>query len=386
MTSPAEQLARVALSRILEPGSAVVSAALADPAEEVWQRLRAGGGLVGLSPRAREGVALRLTGYDPERDLERLTACGGRLICPGDPEWPASRLDWPAGLLGGPRDSDLAPPWALYVLGPHRLDTVVAASVAIVGARAATAYGDSVARQLAFGVSERDVSVISGGAYGIDGSAHRAALAAEVAPTVAVLACGVDVAYPRGHDRLLGSIAERGLVVSEWPPGATPTRRRFLVRNRVIAALSAGTVVVEAALRSGSLSTAGRAAELGRRLMAVPGPVTSAMSAGCHTLLRESGATCVTSAVDILDELGQAGEHLFPAQRAPVSARDALDAEVRTVLDAMPVRVASGVGRIAMTAGVSALFVQQVLPALLAAGLVEQRDGGWRLTTLGAGR
>ena len=387
MTADADRLARIGLSRVLEPGSLVVATALAgEPAEQVWERLSGGHGLPGLGRLARDGVAARLHGYDPARDLDRLQACGGRLICPQDPEWPTHRLAWPCGTLGGAGESDLEPPWALYARGPHRLDAVVSSSVSLVGARAATAYGDQVARELAAGMSEHGVSVISGGAYGIDGSAHRAALAAARAPTVAVLACGVDVAYPRGHDRLLEQVAEDGLLLSEWPPGCAPTRRRFLVRNRVIAALTAGTVVVEAAVRSGSLSTAGRAAELGRRLMAVPGPVTSAMSGGCHALLRQMGAVCVTSAADVLGELGEAGEHLFPAPRAPTRPRDNLDANVRQVLEAVPVRTPVGVARIARTAGVGALLVQQVLPALLVAGLVEQRDGGWRLTALGAGR
>lgn len=159
-----------------------------------------------------------------------------------------------------------------------------------------------------------------------------------------------------------------------------------LVRNRVIAALSLGTVVVEAALRSGSLSTAGGAAELGRHVMAVPGPVTSMMSAGCHVLLRDAVATLVTSTADVLELLGRPGEHLAPQLRAPAHPRDALDLSVRQVLDAVPVRSPAGVARIARAAGAGAMFVQQVLPALLVAGLVEQRDGGWRLTALGAGR
>ena len=387
MSDLADTTARVGLARVLEPGSAVVaSALLTRSAPDVWDELLSGRGLPGMGARGREGVAVRLAGYDPRRDLEALASCRARVVCPGDDEWPDERLNWDIDQLGGPSERDLAPPWALFVRGSGQLNRLALSSVSIVGARAATSYGDHMARELAFGVSESAVSVVSGGAYGIDGSAHRAAVAAQGAPTVAVLACGVDVAYPRGHDRLLEQITEQGLLVSEWPPGSTPTRRRFLVRNRVIAALSAGTVVVEAAVRSGSLSTAGRAGELGRRVMAVPGPVTSRMSAGAHLLLRETGATCVTSPADVLEELGQAGEHLFPVPRGPSHPRDGLEEGVRQVLEAVPVREAVGVARIAAAAGVGALAVQQVLPALLFAGLVEQRDGGWRLTALGAGR
>ncbi len=169
-------------------------------------------------------------------------------------------------------------------------------TVAVVGARAATAYGAYVAGDLSTALSDRGVAVISGGAYGIDAAAHRGALASTRTPTIAVLACGVDVAYPRGHDRLLRQIASTGLVVSELPPGSSPTRGRFLVRNRLIAALSLGTVVVEAALRSGSLATLERARLLSRHPMVVPGPVTSAMSAGCHAQLRhDPPAVCVTA-------------------------------------------------------------------------------------------
>jgi len=162
---------------------------------------------------------------------------------------------------------------------------------------------------------------------------------------------------------------------------------RFLVRNRLIAALSQGTVVVEAALRSGSLSSAARAAdELLRHVMAVPGPVTSAQSAGCHRLQRSGAATCVTSVAEVLEQLGGSGEHLGPLLRGPVDPREQLSDTVRRVLDAVPARTAVGIAGIARTAGVSALVVQQVLPALLVAGLVDQRDGGWRLSALGASR
>ncbi|MGB8650921.1 MAG: DNA-processing protein DprA [Mycobacteriales bacterium] len=379
-----ERLARLALARLVEPGSRAVHQALQEaPATAVLARLRAGDRLDGLGQLALDGIAGRLAGYRPERDLQRLLDDGGRVLCPGDDEWP-ERLDWPVDALGGDV-KDMAPPWVLFVRGPHDLGAVARSAVAVVGARAATAYGTHVAGELAFALAEAGVAVVSGGAYGVDGAAHRKALAAQGAPTVAVLACGVDVAYPRGHDRLLAQVAAEGLLVSEVPPGSAPTRVRFLVRNRVIAALTAGTVVVEAAARSGSLSTAGRAAELGRTVMAVPGPVTSALSTGCHHLLRSGKAVCVTGAADVLELVGAAGEHLAPLVKGPTSPRDGLDDTVRRVLDAVPVRSPVGVARIARTAGVSALVVQQVLPPLLVAGLVEQRDGAWRLTALGAG-
>ncbi len=385
MISDEERLARLALARVVEPGSHEVHLALERrPATEVWDALRRGAPLGQLGQQALAGIATRVEGYEPERDRQRLADSEARVVCPGDAEWP-DELTWDPGVMQGDV-KQMAPPWVLFVRGRHDLGAVARGSVAVVGARAATAYGAHVATELACSLSETGLTVVSGGAYGIDGAAHRGALAAEAAPTVVVLACGVDVAYPRGHDRMLAQVAQEGLVVSEVPPGSAPTRVRFLVRNRIIAALSRGTVVVEAALRSGSLSTAGRAADLGRPVMAVPGPVTSAQSAGCNQLIRDRRAELVCGAADVLELLGRPGEHLAPVRKGPADPRDRLEETVRRVLDAVPVRTPVGVARIARAAGVSALVVQQVLPPLLVAGLVEQRDGAWRLTTLGAGR
>ena len=381
MTTDGERHARAGLSRIVEPGSWQVHTAVRrDGAEAVWEALRHGRGVAGCSPALVAGAATRAEGHDPARDLDRLAAAGGRLLCPGDDEWPRQRLTWATGEVD-------APPLALHVVGPHRLDEAVERSVAVVGARAATAYGEHVAADLAGGLVDRAVTVVSGGAYGIDAAAHRGALAVGGAPTVAVLACGVDVVYPRGNTTLLRRVAAEGLVISELPPGCAPTRVRFLVRNRVIAALSLGTVVVEAARRSGSLSTLGRARRLGRRAMVVPGPVTSALSAGCHERLRdEVPAACVTCVEDVLEQVGRVGEDGVAPRRGPVSPRDELAETARRVLDAVPVRRSAGPASIAKAAGVAPLVVQQVLPALLVHGLVERTDEGYRLTGLGAGR
>ncbi len=191
-----------------------------------------------------------------------------------------------------------ARPYALWVRGTADLRACSARSVAIIGARAATAYGRYVSTRMAADLGATGWTVVSGGAYGIDASAHNGVLAAG-GMTVAVLACGPDIAYPRPHRGLLDAIAAQGAVISEWPPGTPPARQRFLLRNRVIAALALGTVVVEAAAHSGTLAAARHAHDLGRPLMAVPGPVTSAMSAGCHSLIRERHALCVTGAADI---------------------------------------------------------------------------------------
>ena len=173
-------------------------------------------------------------------------------------------------------------------------------SVAIVGSRAATAYGNGITTDLSVDLAERGVTVVSGGAFGIDAAAHRGALAAG-GPTVGVLACGVDVAYPAANEQLFEQLARDHLLVSELPPGAHPTRVRFLARNRLIAAMSSATVVVEAALRSGARNTAGWALECGRPLMAVPGSVYSRASSAPHLMIRSGQAVLVTNAAEVME-------------------------------------------------------------------------------------
>jgi len=244
-----------------------------------------------------------LDGVPAEIDLAGFHRDGIRLVCPGDREWP-TQLD----ALGTAR------PYALWLRGEADLRYCCLRSVSIVGSRAATSYGTHVCTEMAAALSARGWTVVSGGAYGIDGAAHRGALAAD-GVTVAVLACGVDYFYPRGHTNLFNGIMAQGVLVSEWPPGRTPTRHRFLVRNRVIGALSRGTVVVEAGLRSGALNTARHARDLGRPVMAVPGPVTSEVSAGCHKIIREWGAVCATGAHDVIELLTPLdGEHEYAGE------------------------------------------------------------------------
>jgi DNA processing protein len=216
------------------------------------------------------------------------------------------------------------------------------------------------------------------GAFGIDGCAHRTAMMAG-GVTVAVLACGVDRDYPPGHHGLFRDIRAKGVTVSEWPPGRRPTRPGFLVRNRVIAALSRGTVVVEAARRSGALSTARHARDQSRPLMAVPGPVTSPLSAGCHEIIREWGAVCVTSAQDVITHLAFGADDLDGQPRGPVLPHDALDTVSRSVLEAVPARTGWGPARIAVAAGVDFDTVMRCLGQLAAGGFVERCEQGWRV-------
>ncbi|MFE2098436.1 MULTISPECIES: DNA-processing protein DprA [unclassified Streptomyces] len=363
-----ELLDRVFLARVIEPGDEVGGRWLREfGVGEVVRRLRDGGEpLPGVSGTRWGGLVGRARRAEPERDLQVARAAGTRFVCPGDAEWPGQLDD-----LGDGR------PTGLWVRGRAGLRMWALRSVAVVGARACTEYGAHAAATLASGLAERGWVVVSGGAYGIDGAAHRGTLAAGGA-TVAVLACGVDRPYPRGHTALIDRIAEQGLVVGELPPGDHPTPSRFILRNRVIAALTRGTVVVEAACRSGSLATARAAARLGRFTMGVPGPVTSGLSAGVHELLRGE-AVLVTDAADVVELVGDIGE-LAPPRRGPVLPRDLLEPDARAVLAALPGSRAAPVGEIACGARTTPDDAIARLYELRALGYVERHGDGWKLT------
>ncbi|WP_433253482.1 DNA-processing protein DprA [Streptosporangium sp. CA-135522] len=386
-----DRLARVTLMRLAEPGDAVMGRLVAsrgpqaavgqiragrpDPEFARWfaeshrrgsavpQRER----LTARLERMFASWAARLEAADPIRDLAEGERSGGRLVVPGDCEWPTQLDD-----LGECR------PHALWLLGEADLRFSCLRSVAVVGSRAATPYGTHVAAEFGAGLSERDWTVVSGGAYGIDGAVHRGALAGR-APTVAVLACGADVTYPSAHHSLFAAVRAQGVLVSECPMGSHPTRPRFLVRNRLIAALSRGTVVIEAAVRSGALNTAGHAVSLNRHLAAVPGPVTSETSIGCHRLIRQGKATCVTGPEEMIELVGAMGGDLAPEPRGPVLPRDRLNPETRSVLEAVPARTGAGPATIAVAAGVDLETVLSCLGGLAAAGYVERVPRGWRL-------
>ena len=377
---PADRMARVALTWLAEPGNRVV-----------WQLVRAGGAeatlhrlLAGDIPEStlRAAVTSRAAGEDPRRlaedALRRADRLGARVVVPADPEWPIGVESLSTLELDGSGriNRDIRPPLCLWVRGGPRLDEAFARSVAVVGARAATNYGMHVANELGYGLAERGWAVVSGGAFGIDAAAHRAALTAE-GVTVAVLACGIDRPYPIGNAAMFEQIAETGLLMSEWPPGADPLRHRFLIRNRVIAAATAGSVVVEAAARSGAVQTLSRTVALGRRAMVVPGPVTSAMSVGCHELLRRHPETVVvTGTAQVLEEVGGIGEYLAEIPRGRDHARDDLDEESALVLEAMPRRGTIGPEELAAKAGMGVRTVLRRLSLLEMTGLVVRHDGG----------
>ena len=374
--------ARAWLSRTFEPGDVALEHWVTEVGPVRAARLlhtgsAPSGWLVQAGPRAGEDRSLE--------DLAAAHRAGARLVVPEDDEWPHAALHCLTTAAdghspGSDRTTALVPPLALWVRGGPRLDELTDRSVALVGSRASTAYGDHVAADLGAGLWSRGWTTVSGGAVGIDAAAHRGALAVGGA-TVAVLACGVDRAYPPRNETLFGRILGDGLLVSEWPPGSASLGHRFLVRNRLIAALSRGTVVVEAAARSGALATANRARDLGRVLMAVPGPVTGAMSVGCHQLLRaEPNAVVVTSAAEVVDAVGRIGADLAELPARTTTSRDGLSDIARRVLDACPVRAGAPPERLAVIAGCAELDVLRVLPVLELHDLVERVGGGWRVT------
>jgi DNA processing protein len=313
-------------------------------------------------------------------DLDLLRQRGGRLITPDSDEWPL--LAFAAFSAAGRTRPRGGTPLVLWAQGPSRLDEVAQRAAAVVGTRAATAYGEQVAADLAAGLAERDVAVVSGGAYGIDGAAHRAALHCD-GITVAVLAGGIDIPYPAGHSGLLHRIGQQGMLFTEYPPGVRPARHRFLTRNRLVAAVAGAAVVVEAGLRSGAANTAAWARDLGRVVAAVPGPVTSSASAGCHALLR-NGAELVTRADDVVELVGRIGE-LAPDEPRPTTAFDGLSDAERRVYEALPGRGAATVDEIAVASGLAPERVLGPLAILELAGLALPRDGRWRIVRPAAG-
>ncbi|WP_027499300.1 DNA-processing protein DprA [Rhodococcus sp. UNC363MFTsu5.1] len=308
-----------------------------------------------------------------DRDLDMIGRLGGRLLTPDDEDWPAWRLLAFDG-LDSRRERESAPPLALWVLGERPLTELTERAVAVVGTRAASGYGEHVTGQFVDDLAGRGWTVVSGGAYGIDGAAHRAALAAGGA-TVAVLACGVDRAYPAGHARLLREIAREGAVVSEYAPGTTPARHRFLARNRLVAALADAVLVVEAGARSGARNTATWATRLGRPVLAVPGPVTSASSVGCHRMIREGEALLAARAADVVEAAGPVG--VSSDDSGPVRPLDGLSAKAALVYEALPASGSVGVPELSESSGVPIESVRGALPVLELAGLVGSDGTGW---------
>ncbi len=400
-------LARAYLSRVAEPASLALWTFVdrLGPIESA-RLIR-----IGQVPEVIAGLtAARRDRAEPGVDLDAAEHHGIRLVVPESADWPhlavgalervaRSRLPLARPVTAADRyGGEPAPPLALWVKGGGDLASLGLRSAALVGSRAASPYGEHVASLFGYGLAGRAISMVSGGAYGIDAAAHRATLRGD-GETIIVSAGGIDRPYPAGNASLYEQAADRGLIIGESPPGSAPQRHRFLSRNRLIAAFATGTVVVEAARRSGALNTASHAVMLGRPLMVVPGPVTSAMSVGCHDLLRNEayGALLVTSVAEVaaivagISEAADSGEGLdrvstADAKAARAAARtdalDRLDAVTRRVFDGLAARGWRSEQQVSVRAGVTVPDVLRALPALRTAGLIESGEQGHRIAAL----
>ncbi len=302
--------------------------------------------------------AARLSLDEAIAHFERASRIGAVIVTPEMPQWPA-----------GLERLGLHAPCALWARGRlHALDSLER-SVSVVGARASTGYGEHVTAELVNALVDRGFTIVSGAAYGIDGMAHRCTLAAD-GTTIAVLAGGIDRLYPSGHDALLRRIIDTGLVLAELPCGFAPTKWRFLQRNRLIASLTQATIVIEAGWRSGSLNTAHHALDMNIPVGVVPGPVTSPSSAGCHRLLRETPATCVTSAGEII-------ELVLPEKMESPVVLEAIHPLALRVLDATSSQTPRQPKRIAHEAGISEEDARKALSLLALNGSVREQLNGW---------
>lgn len=368
--------ARLALSLVVEPGDARLRDLLLlhDP-ERVVAAMRGAAKLPDV--RLPEAWIERAVELDDliDRALGKAEAAGLRWISPGHRDWPRQLDDLDHV---SPLQTSAGAPLGLWVRGQGALATLCEQAIAIVGARDCTTYGAECASELGADLTDAGWSVVSGAAYGIDACAHRGAMALG-RPTVAVLACGADVDYPRSHSALLARIAEDGLVVSEHAPGEAPHKRRFLSRNRIIAGLSAGTVVVEAAARSGSLNTLNWADQLGRVTMGVPGPVTSKASRGVHDCLREGRAILVTNGAEVIEELRGLGAR--PGSPQVVTTEfDRLPATMRATLEGLDWRRTRSLLELAGDIRLGAREVRDALVLLERQGLASRQGTGWVLS------
>ncbi len=367
-----ERLARAVLSGVCEP---------ADPRlEPLLGEHGAVAALAALRHGADDSAWARRARAADEQALVRVAAeLGLRYVIPTDEEWPTQLSDLgrcaAVGGMGGV-------PLGLWVLGSPPLAQWLADAVAVVGARAATRYGEAVAGDLAARLATAQptgYTVVSGGAYGIDAAAHWAVLGS-AGRTLGVYAGGLDEPYPKGNSRLFEHLATDHLVISELAPGIRATRAGFLARNRLIAALSQGTVVVEAAARSGARNTASWAGELGRVVMAVPGSVHSGMSVGCHRLIRDGQANLVCDSDDVAALLAPIGSGPDLPTLGAQRPLDGLEVELLEVREAMPGRGGIQASELAEKCGRPVPSTVAALVELELLGLVRRNDlGDWRL-------
>ncbi|RKT85898.1 DNA processing protein [Saccharopolyspora antimicrobica] len=370
----AVRLARAFLAAIAEPPAPALAGFVARHgacrAVEVIQRGKA-------PPDVLAEIEARYQHVSAEELLEATEAAGAQLVVPEEPGWPGGAVE----NLTGAREvglPEVAEPIALWVRGRADLAAVLDQAVSVVGARAASGYGEHVAAEFGHGLANAGFTVVSGAAYGIDGAAHRGALAAG-GRTVAFLACGVDIDYPAGHSRLLRAVAEQGAVVSEYPPGTAPRKHRFLVRNRLIAAAGRATVVVEAGARSGAGNTANTADALGRPVLAVPGPVTAKNSVGCHGMVRSGQAVLVTSVEQVMEVVSPLG---VPGAVEAVGTRrrtDGLHPRAQRLHDSLRGMAGASAEDLARDCGLPLGEVRALLPELELSGFAVRTDRGWSI-------
>lgn len=322
------------------------------------------------------GLQSRAARVGVDRLAAAATALSARFVIPGDDEWPAQLDD--LAQVESHVDGRGGRPIGLWLRGPGHLREQTQRSVAVVGARACTPYGARVAHDLGYDLAGRGVTVISGLAMGIDVAAHKGSLAGAGA-TIAVLACGVDVAYPRSNVLIYRRLIDTQLVVSEVHPGCGPTKVGFLARNRLIAALSQGTVLVEAAVRSGARNTVSWASACGRAVMAVPGSIESTWSQGPHLAIREQQATLVTGAAEVCEVIAPMGTETLAPPRGERRPVDDLDPVTLSVYEALPVSGSRSVAEVAIRAGVGVGTCLAGLGRLEGRGLAQAAAGGWRL-------
>jgi len=350
--------ARAVLSIASEPGDERVGALVAQSGAVTAVDLIVAGELSGA---IRERVTKVLASNQIAVALNKLEACSGVFVTPCDSSWPTQLYDL-----------DLAAPLGLWCRGDGDVQELSEHALAVVGARAATAYGERIASEVGSLAADHAITVVSGAAYGIDAAAHRGVLASG-GRTIAVLACGVDVAYPSAHQGLLERVAENGLIISEAPPGSKPHKRRFLVRNRIIAALSASTLVVEAALRSGSLSTANWANALGRPVWGVPGPLSSATSAGVHVGIAQGEMNIVADIASVLETVRpKSASSVYHSSSEALAVLEALKRRVCTT-DQLIAQLQQGTD-----SQVTAHDVLGTLTLLQLQGVIIQTALGWK--------
>jgi len=345
-----------ALALELEATSALKYREIFEARDLDWVEMQSFGRFERSLLEARERWKSRISLSVIDKAISEMTLHNGFFIYESSFEWPKALAD-----LG-----DFAPR-GLWVRGSRQAIESLDKSVSIVGSRMATSYGQFVTTDLVSELVSHKFTIVSGGAYGIDAMAHRSALAVGL-PTIAVMAGGLDRLYPSGNAELFKQIEREGALISEMPPGAEPTKWRFLQRNRLIAALGAATVVVEANPRSGAVSTANRALEIGRPLGAVPGPINSAGSDGCHRLIRETEAQLISSGQDLLELLGQ--------QQGFNLDSPGLGALETRVLDVIGFGTA-GMEQIRSEAGLTREEARTGLSGLVLLGIVEQNAEGW---------